>query len=81
MKRLLKIIVVGSLLIFVPIILMADDYQYVSSNYSTKYHRPKCKQALKIDPLVKVTFKTAKEALEAGKQPCQVCKPPTKEWF
>jgi hypothetical protein len=36
---------------------------------------------MKIDPLIKVTYKTAKEALDAGKQPCHVCKPPTKDSF
>ncbi len=36
---------------------------------------------MKIDPLIKVTYKTAKEALDAGKQPCRVCNPPTKDSF
>jgi methylphosphotriester-DNA--protein-cysteine methyltransferase len=34
---------------------------------------------MKIDPRIKVTYKTAKEALDAGKQPCHLCKPPTKD--
>ena len=79
MKRYLRIIVVVSLLILVPFILLAANYKYVSSKYSIKYHKPKCKQALKIDPLIKITFKTAKEAVEAGKQPCKLCNPPTKD--
>ncbi len=36
---------------------------------------------MKIDPLIKVNSKTAKEALDAGKQPCRVCIPPTKDGF
>jgi hypothetical protein len=79
MKRYLRTIVVASLLILVPFILPAANYKYVSSKYSIKYHKPKCKQALKIDPLIKITFKTAKEAVEAGKQPCKLCNPPTKD--
>jgi methylphosphotriester-DNA--protein-cysteine methyltransferase len=43
------------------------------------YHKPTCKKAVKIDPLIKVTYKTAKEALDAGKKPCPLCKPPTKD--
>jgi hypothetical protein len=34
---------------------------------------------MKIDPRIKVTYKTAKEALDAGKKPCPLCKPPTKD--
>jgi hypothetical protein len=79
MKRYLRIIIVGSLLMFVPMILFAVDYKYVSSKYSMWYHKPTCKKAMKIDPLIKVTYKTAKEALDAGKQPCRVCKPPTED--
>jgi len=63
--------------VFISITLFAEDYKYVSSKYSIAYHRPTCKKALKIDPRARVTFKTAKEALDAGKQPCSVCKPPT----
>jgi hypothetical protein len=33
---------------------------------------------MKIDPLINVTYKTAQEALDAGKQPCRVCNPPLK---
>jgi hypothetical protein len=80
-KRYLRIIVVGFLLILVPIVLFAGDYKYVSSKYSIRYHKPNCKQALKIDPLIRITFNTAKEAIEAGKQPCGLCKPPTKDSF
>jgi hypothetical protein len=74
-----SILIIGCLLIFISSTLFAADYKYVSSKYSIKYHKPECKQALKIDPRIKVTFKTAKEALKAGKQPCRVCNPPTKD--
>lgn len=82
MKRYLRIVVIGfllTLLAFAPIVLFADDYKYVSSKYSIKFHRPDCKQALKIDPLIRVTFKTAKEAIDAGKRPCRLCNPPAKD--
>jgi hypothetical protein len=79
MKRYLRIIVISSLLISVPILIFADNYMYVSSTYSIYYHRPTCKKVLKINPHTRVTFKTAKEALDAGKRPCPICKPPTKD--
>jgi len=71
------IIIISCFLVFISVTLIADDYKYVSSKYSVVYHRPTCKKALRIDPRMRVTFKTAKEALDAGKQPCSVCKPPT----
>jgi methylphosphotriester-DNA--protein-cysteine methyltransferase len=76
-SRLRSAVIISCLLGFAPIILFADDYKYVSSKYSIIYHKPTCKNALKIDPLIKVTFKTAKEALDAQKRPCPICKPPT----
>jgi hypothetical protein len=54
----------------------ANDTTVVSSKYSIKYHLPTCKQARKIQPQVKITFGTAKKALETGRIPCNVCKPP-----
>jgi len=79
MKRNLRIIVVGSLLIFVSIVLFAWDYISVSSKYAIAYHRPACEKALRIDPRTKVTFTAGKEALDAGKQPCRLCNPATKD--
>jgi len=70
MKRDLRIIVVDSLLILVPIVLFASDYIYVPPKYAIACHRPPCKKALRIDPRTRVTFTSAKEALDAGKQPC-----------
>jgi hypothetical protein len=49
---------------------------YVGSRTSNKYHYPKCKWAKTIRPEKVVTFKSAKEAQEAGYVPCPVCKPP-----
>jgi hypothetical protein len=78
MKRHLRVtIIVSCLLLFFSLTLFAFDYKYVSSKYSILYHRPTCKKALKINPHIKVGFKTAKEALAAGKQACPVCKPPS----
>jgi methylphosphotriester-DNA--protein-cysteine methyltransferase len=58
---------------------MAADYKYVGSSKSNKYHYPTCEWALKINPANLVTFKSAKEALDAGYVPCKVCRPPTKD--
>jgi micrococcal nuclease len=57
----------------------AADYKYVGSAKSNKYHIPTCQWAQKIKPGNLVTFKLAKEALDAGYIPCKVCKPPTKD--
>jgi hypothetical protein len=77
MKRYLKYITIVSclVLLFSASLLAAD--QFVSSKYSIYYHKPSCKKALKIDPRIKVIYNSPKEALEAGKKPCQICKPPT----
>jgi hypothetical protein len=72
------VLVIGCLLVFTSSTLFAAG-KYVSSNYSMEYHRPTCKKAMKIDPLIKVTYTTAKKALDAGKQPCRVCNPSTKD--
>jgi len=77
MKRYLKFIIIGNcLLLLFSVSLLAAD-KYVSSRYSVYYHKQSCKKALKIDPLIKVIYNSPKEALEAGKRPCQLCKPPT----
>ena len=60
-------------------ILFADDYKYVGSKKSNKYHYPSCRWAKKIKPYSLVTFRSAKEAQEAGYVPCKVCKPPLKD--
>jgi hypothetical protein len=78
-RRLIFIGLITCLLLLISIALFASDYKYVSSKYSIWYHRPTCKKALKINPQIRVTYKTAKEALDAGKKPCPLCKPPTKD--
>jgi hypothetical protein len=77
MKRHLKCItLVGCVLLLFSVSVLAAD-KYVSSTYSIYYHRQSCKKVRKIDPLIKVIYNSPKEALEAGKRPCPVCKPPT----
>jgi methylphosphotriester-DNA--protein-cysteine methyltransferase len=77
MKRYLKFIaIITYLLLLLSFAVFASD-KYVSSRYSVYYHKQSCKKALKIDPLIKVIYNSPKEALEAGKRPCQLCKPPT----
>ena len=58
---------------------IAAQYKYVGSAKSNKYHYPSCEWALKIHPANLVTFKSAKEALNAGYIPCKVCRPPTRD--
>jgi hypothetical protein len=57
----------------------AVDYKYVASSKSNKYHYPTCRWAVKIKPENLVTFKSAKEAVDAGYAPCSVCKPPVED--
>jgi methylphosphotriester-DNA--protein-cysteine methyltransferase len=54
--------------------LVAD--KYVSSKYSVCYHKTNFKEALRIDPLIKVIYNSSEEAQEGGKRPCQACKSP-----
>ncbi|MEO0248925.1 MAG: Ada metal-binding domain-containing protein [candidate division WOR-3 bacterium] len=58
---------------------LAADYKFVGSLKSNKYHHPACSAAKQIKPENLVTFKTAKEAQEAGYIPCKICKPPLKD--
>ena len=51
------------------------DYKYVGSSKASKYHYPTCQAAAKIKSENLVTFKSAKEAQEAGYTPCTICKP------
>ena len=77
MKRYLKFIaIVSCLLVLLSFAVLAAD-KYVSSKYSVYYHKQSCKKVRKIDPLIKVIYNSPKEALEAGKRPCSLCKPPT----
>ena len=78
-KHLVLFVAVICFLIIIPFCLYSEDYKFVASRYSIKFHKPTCKQALKIEPQVKITFKTAKEAVKTGRIRCNVCKPSTKD--
>jgi methylphosphotriester-DNA--protein-cysteine methyltransferase len=73
-------IIVNCVLLVFSVSLLAAD-KYVSSKYSVYYHKQSCKKARKIDPLIKVIYNSPKEALEAGKRPCPVCKPPAEVYW
>jgi len=75
-KYLISITIVSCLLLLFSVSLFAAE-KYVSSTYSVYYHKESCKKVRRIDPLIKVIYNSPKEALEAGKRPCQTCKPPT----
>ena len=48
---------------------------FVGSRDSTVFHRAACKHVDRIKPQNQVCFATAKEALDAGRKPCQSCRP------
>jgi len=52
----------------------AEKY-YVASKKSKKFHRPGCKWAQKIAPHNLIKFDSRDEAIDAGYEPCRVCKP------
>jgi micrococcal nuclease len=80
MKHVRIIILIILLVAFSTVYLtLAADYKYVGSSKSDKYHYPSCQWAKKIKPDNLVTFKSAKEAQDAGYVPCKVCKPPIKD--
>jgi hypothetical protein len=80
MSKIRTLISIILLVIFSVVCLsIAADYKYVGSAKSNKYHYPNCEWALKIHPDNLVTFKSAKEALDAGYVPCKVCRPPTRD--
>jgi methylphosphotriester-DNA--protein-cysteine methyltransferase len=80
MKRKRILVAIFVLILFVGACLtLAADYKYVGSVKSNKYHYPNCRYVQMIKPENLVTFKSAKEALEAGYVPCKVCKPPTED--
>jgi len=79
MKK-IGVLVIIALVTFAVVCFSAEPkYKYVASAQSNKYHYPKCKWATKISSKNLVTFKSAKEALDAGYVPCKVCKPPRKD--
>ena len=50
-------------------------YPYVASASREPFHRLSCRWAQKIAPKNLQTFKTRKEAIDAGHRSCKVCKP------
>lgn len=76
--RILLAMVLVVILLFVGL-LIAAQFKYVGSAKSNRYHYHSCEWALKIHPDNLVTFRSAKQALEAGYVPCKVCKPPIKD--
>ena len=66
-------------IISIPLFIYAQDHKYIASKFSIKYHQANCKRIRKIQPQNRVTFPTAKQALEAGYMPCPICKPPNKD--
>jgi micrococcal nuclease len=51
------------------------EYQYVASKNRPTFHKPDCRWAKKISPENLVDYKTREDAINAGKKPCQQCKP------
>ena len=80
MKRISIIIAIIAFVAFSVVCFSAEPkYKYVASAQSNKYHYSKCKWGAKISSKNLVTFKSAKEALDAGYVPCKVCKPSAKD--
>ncbi|MQL50853.1 hypothetical protein GFC01_00890 [Desulfofundulus thermobenzoicus] len=49
--------------------------KYIGNSNSKKFHYPDCQWAQKISPSNRVEFNTREEAVNAGYQPCKVCRP------
>jgi micrococcal nuclease len=49
--------------------------KYIGNSSSKKFHYPDCQWAQKISPNNRVEFSARSEAVNAGYQPCKVCKP------
>jgi methylphosphotriester-DNA--protein-cysteine methyltransferase len=79
MKKLTLTVIIAFFVVSFVCLSLASDYKYVGSAKSNKYHYPNCKWAAKISSKNLITFKSAKEALDAGYVPCKVCRPPTKD--
>lgn len=48
---------------------------YWASDESDKFHKPSCEWAQKISDWNKIVFYSRQEALDSGRQPCEVCNP------
>jgi hypothetical protein len=79
MKKLTLTVIIAFFVVSFVCLSLASDYKYVGSAKSNKYHYANCKWAAKISSKNLITFKSAKEALDAGYVPCKVCRPPTKD--
>ncbi|MCI5738107.1 MAG: hypothetical protein MR277_08900 [Methanobrevibacter ruminantium] len=48
---------------------------YWASEKTDKFHKPSCEWAQKISDWNKIVFHSRQEALDSGRQPCEVCNP------
>ncbi|MCX5639074.1 MAG: hypothetical protein NTX52_15470 [Planctomycetota bacterium] len=51
------------------------EYKYVASKNSQVFHTPNCRSAKRISPENMVGYSSREEAVNAGKNPCKICKP------
>ena len=58
-------------------IAFSTDNKYIGSKESNKYHYKTCRWVKNIKKENIVEFKTVKEAVDAGYEPCGTCKPRT----
>lgn len=49
--------------------------KYIGNSKSKKFHYPDCRWAKEISPKNRVEFNSREEAINAGYQPCKVCRP------
>ncbi len=52
-----------------------DEYPYVASQNSDKFHHNSCRYAKKIHEENLIGYKTRKAAVADGREPCGVCEP------
>ncbi|RME77146.1 MAG: hypothetical protein D6785_12970 [Planctomycetota bacterium] len=53
----------------------SSSKEFWASSFASRFHRPSCKWAKKINPRNKKIYHSRKEALQDGKKPCRLCKP------
>ena len=51
------------------------EYKYVASKNSQVFHTSNCRSAKRISPENMVGYSSREEAVNAGKNPCKICKP------
>lgn len=71
MKRIILLTFI--LLVCLPVAALAEFW---ASKKTDTYHYSFCREALKIKPEKRVKFKTTKEAVKDGYEPCKLCRPP-----